>query len=254
MAVILNADDLGKSESVNLTIQKLYRMHLLSSTSIMAGSRFFEHAVEIAHNNPGLGIGVHLCLDGPYHIGAGYHTIMDSKGSFYSHLEIRKRISRFSVDSEEIYKEYCLQIEKVLDYHISISHLDHHHHLHLFLPALNSMIKAARKYKVPCIRSQNLLMHRQSFINILYRKFHQAYLMSRVITPYGHFEPEITANSDFENQFNRLSALVNKRNRNVEVVMHPTSDNDPETKFFMDSRVRDLLSGASICNYNDLIK
>jgi predicted glycoside hydrolase/deacetylase ChbG (UPF0249 family) len=184
MKIIINADDFGISESTNLTTLMLFKKGIVSSATIMAKSDFFNMAVDISKDNPKMGVGVHLCLDGPYNIGNDYKTIIDrNSNQFYNQPRITYRLKRMKTDESEIYKEYCLQIEKVLDHGIQISHLDHHHHLHLYIPALRAMIKAAKRYKISLIRSQKIILHSNSnYLNNLYRNFHQLYVRSRFRT------------------------------------------------------------------------
>ena len=60
--VIINADDFGYSQGINLGIIEAHKNGILSSTTMMANMPGFEHGVELAKNNPKLGIGVHLNL------------------------------------------------------------------------------------------------------------------------------------------------------------------------------------------------
>jgi chitin disaccharide deacetylase len=254
MDLIINADDFGISGEANAAIHWLHEHEIVSSASIMAKCHSFKDAVDTAKHNPTLGVGVHLCLDGPHNLGNDYFTLIDeTTGEFYDRKRIIRKIIRFEINKSELFREYCLQIEKVLDHGIFISHLDHHHHLHLYLPVLNAMISAARKYKIGHIRSQKILLPvHKNYLNSLYRETHQLYLRSRWHTTNGHFEPGIDENADFELQLKRLSDLTGLKDKTVEIVLHPVRKDDPETRFFMDERVRHLLKRTHVMNYNDL--
>lgn len=254
MSIIINADDFGASESINNTVLMLHKLGIVSSTTIIANSKSFEHAIEISKDNKNLSIGVHLCLDGHFNIGKNYKTIIDDDtNQFYNLSTILKNLKRFSVDESEIYREYCLQIEKVLDHKILVSHLDHHHHLHLYLPILNSMIKAAKKYKIDYIRPQIMLLHKhKNSFNYIYRNLHQLYLKTRLNTIDGLFTPDITENSHFEDHYNRMSELLKKKNRIIEIMLHPSDRNDPETLFYSSKKVMDLLANQNVISYHDL--
>jgi chitin disaccharide deacetylase len=254
MKIIINADDFAVSENVNNTICNLHRKGIVSSATIIAAGKFFDHAIYISKTNPELDIGVHLCLDGNFNIGEQYSTLIDrNTDHFYNKEEITGRLKMFSVDESEIYDEYCLQIEKVLDQGIRISHLDHHHHLHLYLPALNSMIKAAKKFKIKYIRSQRMLLHRHiSHMGYLYRMAHQIYLKSRLNTVDGYFNPVIADNSQFDEHYKRLSELFCLKNKVVEIMLHPRDMNDSETIFYSHKKVQDLISTQNLISYSDL--
>lgn len=254
MSLIINADDFGQSGNVNSTILLLHKKGIVTSASLIANSINFEEAVGISRENPGLGIGVHLCLDGPFNIGKSYLSIISKDtGQFHSKQGITQKLKKFSVDESEIFAEYCLQIEKVLDSNVRISHLDHHHHLHLYFPALKMMIKAARKYKIRYIRSQRIFLHKNgNYLNYLYRNMHQVYLKSRIKTLDGYFEPAIKEHSDIESNYERFSKLVCYKNKVIEIMLHPVEENDPETLFFTSDKAVNLLNTTKLLNYNDL--
>jgi chitin disaccharide deacetylase len=254
MYIIINADDFGLSEKVNSTILTLHRSGIISSTTLMAKSKSFNSAVEISKDNPGLGVGVHLCLDGPFNMDDHYKTIINKDSDeFYNNHQIIKKIKKLSVNKSEIYREYCLQVEKVLDHGVPVTHLDHHHHLHLYFPVLNTMIRVARKYKIPYIRSQRILLpYTGNFLNSWYRNAHQAYLNLRLKSIDGYFDPGIRKDSNVESHLARLKRLLEIRMHAVEIVLHPSEPDDVETTFFMRPEVINILNSHKIINYRDL--
>jgi predicted glycoside hydrolase/deacetylase ChbG (UPF0249 family) len=254
MSIIINADDFGLSEQGDNTIIMLHELGVVSSTTLMANGEDFSRAVDLSKEYKRLGIGVHLCLDGPFNIGKEFCSILDrNTNQFYNLDKILKKLKTFSVDKSDIYKEYCLQIEKVLDHNIHISHLDHHHNLHKYLPALNSMIKAAKKYKIHYIRPQKMLLHKdRNFLKYVYRDIHHLYLKNRLNTVDTYFNPEITDNLHYELHFTRLTEVLKFKNRIIEIMLHPIDINVPETTFYSSKLVLNLLSNQTIINYNDL--
>lgn len=60
--LILNADDFGLSPGVNRAVETAWREGLLTQASMMTGAAAFDEAVDIAHRNKGLQIGLHLTL------------------------------------------------------------------------------------------------------------------------------------------------------------------------------------------------
>jgi hypothetical protein len=57
--LIVNADDFGFSEEVNEAIIRAHNEGVLTSTSLMVTGQAFDHAVRLASENPGLGVGIH---------------------------------------------------------------------------------------------------------------------------------------------------------------------------------------------------
>lgn len=60
--MIFNADDFGRSASINEAVIRAHREGVLTSASLMVNAAAFEEAVELARANPGLGVGLHLTL------------------------------------------------------------------------------------------------------------------------------------------------------------------------------------------------
>lgn len=253
MSFIINADDFGASRTINDAILALHNKGVVSSATIIAGSSEFSQAVEIAKNNPGLDIGVHLCLDGPFNIGKNYSTIIDSEtGQFYNLNTISGKLKFFSVSGSEIFKEYCLQIEKVMDHNLKISHLDHHHHLNIYFPALECMIRAAGKYKIKYIRPQKMFFNNKNYLKNIYRYVHHLYIRSRIKTIDGFYSPSVTDISKYENYFKNLSDLLKTENKIIEIMLHPDYKYDTEANFFSAPEVINLINNFKIIRYCDL--
>lgn len=254
MALIINADDYGLSESSDNTTTMLHRMGIVSSATVVANGDGFKEAVNALHEYPHLDTGVHLCLDGPYNIGGNYSTITDSvTNQFFDLYQIIHKLKRFLVNESEIYREYCLQIEKVMDHHIEVSHLDHHHHLHVYLPVLRSMIKAAKKYGIRYIRPQKMVFYEnRNYFKHIYRNIHHLYIKSKIQTIDGLYSPSIIDNYDYEFHFKRLSDLLKIKNKIIEIMLHPVDPANPETVFFSSQRVSALLASNTLMSYRDL--
>src|SRR5258708_38282284 len=60
--LIVNADDFGLTEGTNCAIVDAHCKGIVTSTSLLANGYAFDHAVELAHQHPTLGQGVHLTL------------------------------------------------------------------------------------------------------------------------------------------------------------------------------------------------
>src|SRR5271157_1529204 len=60
--LIVNADDFGRSESINQAVIRAHREGILTTASLMVNEPAAEQAARLARENPGLGVGLHLAL------------------------------------------------------------------------------------------------------------------------------------------------------------------------------------------------
>jgi hopanoid biosynthesis associated protein HpnK len=60
--LIVNADDFGRSASINAAVIRSHREGILTTASLMVNEPSFEEAVALARENPHLGVGLHLTL------------------------------------------------------------------------------------------------------------------------------------------------------------------------------------------------
>lgn len=60
--LVINADDFGRSHSVNLAVAQAYDEGVLTTASLMVNEEGFEEAVALARQRPRLGVGLHLTL------------------------------------------------------------------------------------------------------------------------------------------------------------------------------------------------
>lgn len=147
MKIINNADDYGYSNAINYGIIDAYKLGVLTSTTIMANMGGFDHAIKLAKDNPGLGVGVHLTLTCGKPVLKGSKTLVDENGNF-------KKISFYkdastSVDDNEVYNEWKAQIQKVINAGIKPTHLDSHHHSHTYKNNTQTIIKLAKEFNLP---------------------------------------------------------------------------------------------------------
>lgn len=60
--LIVNADDFGRSHSINQAVIRAHREGILTTASLMVNGDAFDEAAELARQNPTLGVGLHLTL------------------------------------------------------------------------------------------------------------------------------------------------------------------------------------------------
>ena len=144
--LIVNADDFGYCESVNYGIVSSHINGIVTSTTIMPNMPGFNHAVKLLEDFETLGCGVHMTLSCNKPLNDNLKTLVDENGRFYRRIdeEVLKNI-----DLDELYIEFCTQIDKVIEFGVKITHLDSHHHVHT-IPQFEEVIKAILyRYKLP---------------------------------------------------------------------------------------------------------
>lgn len=148
--LIINADDFGLTEGINRAIASLHSAGVLTSATLMATGAAFGDAVQIARQNPSLGVGCHVVLtDGvpasdpakiPSLIGPDGHSFRPSLLSFVQAL------LRGHIRESDIEREAEAQIDRLQRAGIAVTHVDTHKHTHLFpqvgRPLLNVLARA----------------------------------------------------------------------------------------------------------------
>ena len=125
MKLIINADDFGRTRGINYGIVEAIKNGVLSSTTIMMNMPYAEHAINLAKKEGITSIGVHLTfIEKSLSLGK---TLVDKDGIFKKYPELMKE-----ADIEEIKTEMRVQIDKLIDMGIKPTHLDGHHHVHLY--------------------------------------------------------------------------------------------------------------------------
>ena len=153
--LIINADDFGLDETVNIGIIQGHTSGFITSTSIMPSGRAFTHGVALALANPQLGIGVHLTLVGekPVCDPRAVPSLVDKDGYLppqYPRFLLSYLLGRIQLD--DIHRELTAQVQKVVDNGIFITHLDSHQHLHIMPGIINITLDIARKFGIKAVR------------------------------------------------------------------------------------------------------
>src|ERR1051326_4057207 len=60
--LIVNADDFGRSRSINEAVIRAHREGILTTASLMVNGEAADDAVALARQNPRLGVGLHVSL------------------------------------------------------------------------------------------------------------------------------------------------------------------------------------------------
>jgi predicted glycoside hydrolase/deacetylase ChbG (UPF0249 family) len=153
-AIIVNADDFGLTAGVNAGIIGAHRRGLVRAASLMVTTPGFADAVALARAYSTLDLGLHLALTGvrPALPSAAIRSLVTCSGNFPSLRRWLARAATRRLNTEQLRAELRAQIERGLATGLRFTHLDGHHHVHLFPPVAGIVASFAREYGLPIVR------------------------------------------------------------------------------------------------------
>ena len=163
--LIINADDFGLTEGVNRAIVEGHRDGIITSATLMANARAFDHAVSEIKSLPPLlptqlSVGCHIVLiDGSPVLAPGVVPSLLAANS-PDPSQFRSRLSSFAraallgrIHPDEIAAEAAAQIKKIQSAGVAVSHIDSHKHTHMFPKIARPLLRAAKECGVRAIRN-----------------------------------------------------------------------------------------------------
>ena len=132
--LIVNADDFGRSGSINQAVIRAHREGILTTASLMVNGGAFEEAVSLAREHPTLGVGLHLTLlCGHSALSPGeIPGLVDGNGEFSCNpagAGFRYFFQRGL--REQLRREIHAQFQKFRAARLPLDHVNGHLHLHL---------------------------------------------------------------------------------------------------------------------------
>jgi predicted glycoside hydrolase/deacetylase ChbG (UPF0249 family) len=153
--LVVNADDLGLTVSVNNGIFDAHDRGVLTSASVFANARATSDALARALGRPSLGIGCHLTLvDGqptlpPDHV----PSLLEDDGQFrrsWKPFIVSCLLGRVSL--LEVERELTAQIDRIRSAGVRLTHLDAHKHVHTYPPIFAIVTRLAERFRIPVVR------------------------------------------------------------------------------------------------------
>ncbi|MBU6399144.1 MAG: hopanoid biosynthesis-associated protein HpnK [Verrucomicrobia bacterium] len=141
--LIVNADDFGRSRSINAAVIRAHREGILTTASLMVNGAAADEAVELARQHPRLGVGLHLTLV------CGRSTLKPTQipGLVDNHHHFSNRpvlaALRYFLDRalrHQLRHEIDAQVRKFGTTGLPLDHLNGHLHLHLH-PTVFSLLR-----------------------------------------------------------------------------------------------------------------
>jgi predicted glycoside hydrolase/deacetylase ChbG (UPF0249 family) len=159
--LIARADDIGSCHAANEACIKSYRDGIVRTVEVMVPGPWFNEAVKMLQENPGLDVGVHLTLTSEWEFYkwgpiTEAPSLVDEQGHFYPMTSQR---SNFPPNTgfleakpkiEEVEKEVRAQIELATKKIPNVSHLTCHMGTTVSTPELRALVqKLSQEYKLP---------------------------------------------------------------------------------------------------------
>ncbi|PYV88356.1 MAG: hypothetical protein DMG05_15680 [Acidobacteria bacterium] len=127
--MIVNADDFGMSKEVNEAVVHAFKEGVLTSCSLMVTGEAFDEAVQLAKENRGLAVGIHLVTVMGRSVlpRSEIPALVDEKGLFSCHPGLAGLKYYFSKQARaQLRKELAAQFEKFQSTGLPFSHIDAH--------------------------------------------------------------------------------------------------------------------------------
>ncbi|MFJ4187897.1 ChbG/HpnK family deacetylase [Kitasatospora sp. NPDC089509] len=132
--LLLNCDDLGLDESVNLAVIEAIRQGIAASASLMTTCHAAPHALQLLRRHPEIPFGVHLTLVcetphlrwGPLTARDRVPSLLDPSGELYAPTPAGRAALAARARLDDVEREFRAQIDAVGPSGLSPTHLDFH--------------------------------------------------------------------------------------------------------------------------------
>jgi len=227
--LIVSGDDLGIHEAVNEGVIEAHEKGLVTSASLVACGRAFDHACQLVEKRRTLDLGLHLTLveEKPV-LGAEKLKTLAPAGAFpKTYRQLFIGLLKGRIDVEEIERELDAQIQKVLQRGVEISHLDSHQHTHFFPQVRRVLLRLAERHQIRGVRAGGRVVPGRTkfslFLAPLARSLQRAARSRDLRTPDTLWLPSPSGRVTLRDLVKGIPALPPGV---TELVVHPGSDQD----------------------------
>lgn len=157
--LIINADDLGYSPTVNRAIVDMFEARLITSASLLVNQPASEEGAAIARRLPRLSVGVHLNLSRGQPILPASQTpsLVDERGAFWESAHFFRRAVLGQIKWYEVDAELEAQVQWALERGLHLDNLDSHVHFHSLPAARRITEQLATRHHVAAWRTPYVL-------------------------------------------------------------------------------------------------
>lgn len=151
--LIVNADDYNTNRERNLGILQAAKSGIVTSVSVIANTKWDEHALSDLKETMGTHVGVHLNLTRGFPLTHGVKTLVDQSGRFLSKKMAWYRACVRGFDRDEVEEEFAAQINHLKGLGIAPDHLDGNNHIHVFPGIAEVVARLARDFGILRVRT-----------------------------------------------------------------------------------------------------
>jgi chitin disaccharide deacetylase len=153
--LIVNADDFGRSPSINEAVIRAHREGILTTASLMVNEPPCAGAVELAKQNPSLGVGLHLTLlMGRSALPPGeIPGLVNERGEFLNDpVKVGFQYFFRRELREQLRKEIHAQFARFRQTGLVLDHVNGHLHLHLHPTVFSILMQDAKALGIERMR------------------------------------------------------------------------------------------------------
>ena len=229
MHLLINADDFGISESVNLAIDYCLKNNIVQRTTLMVNMDSSDDAVALAKEHGYADkVGLHLNLiEGTPLTEPIKKTIFCTDGVFNGKA-LRNPKNRFLLDrrtQKAVEGELRAQIEKYVGYGFTLLHIDSHEHTHTNPSIFKLLFPLMKEYDfLSCRLSRNIPENEITGVKRIYKN-----IFNKRVSTYNQYNQGSQWHVKYfgsQQDVDKIALDVKFKNSNIEVEVHPSIGKD----------------------------
>jgi len=154
--IIIRVDDLGMNHTVNMAVDKLGKLGIPMSMTVMTACPWYQESFAVLKKHPHISVGVHLALTsewknyrwGPVLGKGGVPSLVDENGYFFAtHAAFDAHMKNIKL--KDVEKELRAQLDRAVASGVKIEFMDPHMGVARKTPAFQKIFeKLAKEYKL----------------------------------------------------------------------------------------------------------
>jgi hopanoid biosynthesis associated protein HpnK len=152
--LIITGDDFGLAVPVNEAIEQAHRRGVLTTTSLLVGESAAADAIERAHRNPQLRVGLHVavCEARPVLPPSQIPSLVNARGELRHPVLAAFGFFLWPNARRELHAEIRAQFEAFRATGLALDHVNGHNHMQLHPVVLPILTRLAREYGARAVR------------------------------------------------------------------------------------------------------